>query len=169
MLRPCFARLPQPSLISLVQAQLDLWFSGIQFAIRTTRPRSCRTAYVRRTCGAYDHGACCVLASQGFLRNHSSHLCKHGVSYSPFGIANNYFVSCSLVPSSYIKTRTVYVLFVCNSWADSEDSSPCFLRDTAGKRACLHAHLPVNATSSRRGPSYSNVNSNEVVICINYV
>ena len=30
------------------------------------------------------------------------------------------------------------------------------LRDTAGKRACLHAHLPANATSSRRGsPSCS--------------
>ena len=25
------------------------------------------------------------------------------------------------------------------------------LRDTARKRACLHAHLPANATSSRRG------------------
>ena len=29
------------------------------------------------------------------------------------------------------------------------------LRDTAGKRACLHAHLPANATSSRGDTSYS--------------
>ncbi len=27
-----------------------------------------------------------------------------------------------------------------------------FMRDTAGMRACLHAHRPANATSSRRVP-----------------